>query len=189
MNGIEIIDLARRTYLEELAQFVIAQGKQHPSGEAEVKTLHRDAPKLFGGHYRVDFIGQQDGQPVPVDLIPDRRMRLDKPLEGRSGAMQLRIEQLVWDDVLIRHDAPGDMAAVLKDWFVHWYDPGDQRQPAQADGVVDVIHALEVHPGGLVVDFGSAATGAFSALVTLLRDAGATRMVVSETRPPPPLPN
>ena len=190
MNGNEAVELARRTYLEELAQFVVKQARRFSRGLPEAATMRSQNLALFGGHYRVDFIGQPSAQgeggesdkALPLDLVPDRRMRLDKPLEGASGAMKVRVEQLVWDDVEISHDAPGDLSAPLGTWFAHWYDPDEKRKPAQAGDPVDVIHSLGVYPGKLLVDFGSASPSAFWALVALLRDAGATGITIRETR-------
>lgn len=190
MNGNEAVELARRTYLEELAQFVVRQSRRFSRGLPEAATMRTENPALFGGHYRVDFIGQATGQvgkgpgdkALPLDLVPDRRMRLDKPLDGASGAMKVRVEQLVWDDVEISHDAPGDLSGPLGPWFAHWYDPDEKRKPAQAGDPVDVIHSLGVYPGKLLVDFGSASPSAFWALVALLRDAGASAITIRETR-------
>jgi len=185
MNGNEVVELARRTYLEELAQFVVRQAGRFSRGLPEAATMRSQNLALFGGHYRVDFIGQAQGaedKALPLDLVPDRRVRLDTPLDGVSGAMKVRVEQLVWDDVEISHDAPGDLSAALGPWFAHWYDPDEKRKPAQAGGPVDVIHSLGVYPGKLLVDFGSASPSAFWALVALLRDAGAGAITIRETR-------
>lgn len=186
MNGNEVIELARRTYLEEFAHFVRKQAGLYPQGAAEVQTVHAKNPALFGGHYRADYIGQRGEEQTPVDLVPDNRVRLDAPLDGMSGATQIRMEQIVWDDVLIGHDLPADLLTErLKSWFEHWYDPEDRRKPADSGGTTDVIHSLGVYPGRLAVDFGSASPSAFWALVALLRDAGATRLVIGESRPQP----
>lgn len=187
MNGNEIIELARRTYLEELSRFVLKQAERFQRGAAEVQTLTSGETALLGGHFRVDFIAQRagDAQPVPINLIPDNRLRLDTPLDGAAGAMRVRVEQIVWDDVEISHDITGDLTPLLKDWFEHWYDPDDRRKPTTPGGAVDVIHSVTLAPGKLVVDFGSASPSAFWALVALLRDAGASAITIRETRPPP----
>lgn len=184
MNGNEIVELARRTYLEELAQFVVKQAGRFKRGLPEAAIERSENPALFGGHYRVDFIGQGEGEKVlPLDLVPDRRLRLETPLDGAAGAMTVRVEQLVWDDVAISHDAPGDLSGPLGPWFSHWYDPDETRKAAAVGEPVDVIHSLGVYPGKLLVDFGSASPSAFWALVAVLRDAGATAITVGETRP------
>lgn len=187
MNGNEVIELARRTYLEEFSRFVAKQASRFQRGAAEVQTVNTGDTQLFGGHYRVDFIAQRanDPKPVPIDLIPDNRLRLDGPLDGASGVMRVRMEQIVWDDVEIAHDIAGDLTARLKPWFDHWYDPEDRRKGAESGGAVDVIHSLTILPGRLIVDFGSASPSAFWALVALLRDGGASAITIRETRPPP----
>lgn len=194
MNGNEIIELAYRTYVEEFAQFVGKASKAVSEGQAEVVTEHADAPALFRGLYRVDFhgrgaagrdlLGQTRVKPMVTELTPDRRVRLDSPIEGKAGAMNVRMTQIVWDDVGIRHDAPGDLRAALEPWFEHWFDPDDRRKP-DASGMVGVIHALTIEPGVMHVDFGTATPDAFWALMALLRDAGARQVAIGETRPPP----
>lgn len=194
MNGNEIIELAWRTYVEEFAQFVGKASKAVSEGQAEVVTEQGAAPGLYRGLYRVDFygkgsagrdlLGQTKIKPMATELTPDRRVRLDAPIEGAAGAMKVRMTQIVWDDVGIRHDAPGDLGAALGPWFEQWFDPDDKRKP-DANGIVGVIHALTMEPGVMHVDFGTATPDAFWALMALLRDAGATKVVIGETRPPP----
>lgn len=185
MNGNEIIDLARRTYMEELAEFVLKQARRFEGGVAEAPMQRDDLPGLFGGHYRADFIGQANGRPHPVDMTPDRRVRMDNAIDGMAGAARVRMEQIVWDDVDITHDAAGDLTAALTAWFERWYDPDDRRAAAAQGGIVEVIHSLGVKPGRLLVDFGSAGPNALWELVALLRDAGARTITIRETRPPP----
>ncbi len=183
MNGNDVVELARKTYLEEFAQFVVKASRQVGGGHAEVTIERSEDPTLFRGLYRVDFIGQDQGKSLATELNPDRRVRLDTPINGAAGMMQVRMEQIVWDDVGIVHDAPGDLAGALAPWFDHWFDPDDKRSPG-AGGGVDVIHALSMEPGLLHVDFGTASPDAFWALMTLLRDAGAQGVTIRETRRP-----
>jgi hypothetical protein len=185
MNGNEIIELAWRTYVEEFAQFVAKASKAVTDGVAEVQTERPEDKALFRGLYRVDFAGQDGHRMVATELNPDRRVRLETPLEGAAGAMKVRMVQIVWDDVGIRHDAPGDLTAAVTPWFEHWFDPEDKRKPAGEGGLVGVIHSVSMEPGVLHVDFGTATPDAFWALMALLRDAGATRAMIGETRPPP----
>ena len=115
-----------------------------------MQTVNSGETVWFGGHYRVDFIGQQGDRPVPVDLVPDNRVSLDVPLDGAAGTMRVRMEQIVWDDVEISHNAPGDLTTGLRLWFEHWYDPDDRRKAAESGGAVDVIHALGIFPASCV---------------------------------------
>jgi hypothetical protein len=186
MDGNDIINLARKTYLDEFARFIGKQTARFKRGAAEVATTRTGETHLLGAHYRVDFVGQEEDQPRPIELVPDSRVRLDTVLDGMSGAMRVQMEQIVWDDVAIAHDLTGDVVSILQPWFDHWYDPNDKRSLASSGGITDVVHSLGVYPGQLVVDFGTASTSAFWSLIALLRDAGAQSVVISETRPPPP---
>jgi hypothetical protein len=185
MDGNEIINLARKTYLDEFAGFVRKHAARFKPGAAEVATTRTGETLLLGGHYRIDFVGQDGDTSRAIELVPDNRVRIDTPLDGMSGPMRVRVEQIVWDDVEITHDLPGDITARLQPWFDHWYDPNDKRSAASAGGITDVIHSLGVYPGQLVVDFGTASASAFWALIAVLRDAGAKTVVIRETRPAP----
>ena len=179
MNGKEVVELAHRTYLEELGKFVLAQAERFGQGQPEVPTLRAQNQTLFRGQYRVDFVGHaEDGTGVPLDLIPSRRMQLDSPREGLAGGMNVRIEALAWDDVEISHNAPGDLPGALGPWFETWYDPNETRKPG---GPANVIHWVGIGENMLLVDFGSASPGAFWALVDVLREAGATSLTIRES--------
>lgn len=182
MNGKQVVELAYRTYLEELAQFIVAQAQHFGRGRPEAPTLRPDNLSLFQGHYRVDFIGHAaDGATVPLDLNANRRMQLDSPREGRVGGATVRIEALAWDDVEISHDATGDLQRALGPWFEGWYDPNGRRKPIQPGAPLDAIHWVGVGENMLLVDFGSASPNAFWALVDVLREAGATSITVRQS--------
>ena len=179
MNGKEVVELARRTYLEELAQFILAQARNYRRGLPEAATLRPENQALFRGHYRVDFVGQtDDGATVPLDLVASRRLQMASPREGLAGGMNVRIEALAWDDVEISHDAQGDLLGALGPWFETWYDPNETRKPG---GPANVIHWVGIGENMLLVDFGSASPGAFWALVDVLREAGATSLTIRES--------
>ena len=182
MNGKEVVELARRTYLEELAQFILAQAGNYRRGLPEAATLRPENQALFRGHYRVDFVGQtDDGVMVPLDLVASRRLQMASPREGLAGGMNVRIEALAWDDVEISHDAQGDLLGALGPWFETWYDPNEKRRPREPGRPADVIHWVGIGENMLLVDFGSASPGAFWVLVDVLREAGATSITIRQS--------
>jgi hypothetical protein len=182
MNGNEIIELARKTYVDQFAVFARKLSAEFPDGAAEkVCEIEKSTP-LYASLYRADFVRQADhGQPLIQDFQPDGYVTFD-PLDGMAGGARVRMEQLCWDDVEITHDLKQDMTPVLKLWFEQWFDPDDKRLAANPNRQVDVIHAVGVHPGRLTIDFGTASTQAFWALIARLRDAGATSLTVRDTR-------
>ncbi len=183
MDGNEIVNLARRTYLDQFAAFVRNQFAKYPEGAAEVAT-QRENNQLFGEHYRIDFMTSRNTaakDALVVELVPDAQVRFD-PIEGMAGATRVHMQHLVWDDVEISHDIPGDLSPILQGWFDHWYDPDGRRDPGRSGGAVDVIHSLGVYPGAVAVDFGTASVDAFWSLVALLRDAGASQLTIRATR-------
>lgn len=176
MNGKEVVELAHRTYLEELGKFVLEQAEHFGRGQPEAPTQRPQNAALFGGGYRVDFIARPADRPwVPLDLVPNRRMQLASPREGLANGVTVRIEALAWDDVEISHNAPGDLQAALGPWFEAWYDPNETRKPG---GPLNVIHWLGIGDNMLLVDFGSASPRAFWELVDVLRAAGATSVTI-----------
>ncbi len=188
MDGDDLITLARQLYVDQFVGFLRSQFEKFPGGAAEAPTERPADPTLYGAHYRVDFLTTLKSKldaSVIVDLFADEQLEFD-PIEGASGDTQIRVEKLNWDDVEIVHDLPGDMAGLLKDWFSHWYDPDERRIAKGATRPPDVIHSLGIHPGALVIDFGTASTDAFWSLIAILRDAGAGRLVIRDTRQLPP---
>lgn len=182
MNGKEVVELARRTYLEELARFVMAQAGNFPRGLAEAATARPENQALFRGGYRVDFVGQtEEGAMVPLDVVAKRRLEIPSPREGLAGSLKVRIEALSWDDVEISHDATGDLLGALGPWFETWFDPTDKRRPADPGRPADVIHWVGIGDNMLLVDFGSAPPSAFWALVEVLRAAGATSITIRQS--------
>jgi hypothetical protein len=184
MDGNELISLARQLYIDQLVGFLRSQFAKYPGGAAEVPTERPTNPNLYGAHYRIDFVtsvkGEMDASLV-VELEPDQQLEFD-PIEGTAGATEVRMEKLNWDDVEIVHDIPGDMAPRLKDWFEQWYDPDERRITKDAKRPPDVIHSLGIYPTSLVIDFGTASTDAFWSLIAILRDAGAKKLLVRDTR-------
>jgi hypothetical protein len=184
MDGNELISLARQLYVDQLVGFLRNQFAKYPGGSAETPTERPTNPNLYGAHYRVDFLTTIEGKmdaSVVVDLVPDQQLEFE-PIEGSAGPTRVRMEALNWDDVEIAHDVAGDMAPRLKDWFNDWYDPDERRITPGATQPPDVIHSLGIYPNALVIDFGTASTDAFWSLIAILRDAGAKRLVIKDTR-------
>lgn len=188
ITGTQVVADARQLYVQQLVAFLRNRFAKDPAGAAEAPTERTNNPNLYGNHYRIDFVTSVKGKldaSVVVELVPDRQLSID-PIEGTAGPTRIRLEHVSWDDVEILHDAPGDMAARLNPWFAHWYDPDDKRVPAPGEPPPGVIHSLGIYPDALVIDFGSAPVDAFWSLVTLLRDAGASKLTVRATRQLPP---
>lgn len=182
MNGNDIVDLARKTYVDQFAAFAGKLGAEYPDGAAEKVCEVQKATPLYGALYRADFVRQAEGGQLSIqEFQPDSYVTFE-PLDGMAGSARVRMEQLCWDDVEIVHDLRQDMAPVLKLWFEQWFDPDDTRLASNRDRQIDVIHSLGVHPGRLTIDFGTASTQAFWGLIARLRDAGATSLVVRQTR-------
>ncbi len=62
-----------------------------------------------------DFV-MNDDQVRVVELAPDDELSFD-PVEGKYGSVSLRVRNLQWDDVVLRHDLGELPHAQLKRWF------------------------------------------------------------------------
>lgn len=172
MDPESLIRHARELYLDEFIDFVERQNLASVQGAAEVKLRLSNRSEVYQRLYCADFVNN-DGQPQVLELRPVRALQFPL-IEGSYGEAVLVIEQMRWDSVVVRHDAPEPLDA-LAGWFERWFDPEDMRH---VDGAVlgNVIHSLVVEPGTLSIDFGSSETDAFWEVVDLLVAAGATTL-------------
>lgn len=182
MDAIEVIEHARRIYVDQLARFMEEAAKQLPDGWGEMQTSRGEASALFRGLYRVDYLGREGGELSVAELAPDKYLQLNQAIEGSFGSLLVRIEQVEWDDVAISHDSAEDLTAVLTPWFEQWSDLGDTRQLTEETKLLGVIHVLQLQRGYVEVDFGSAPLDALWELLMLLGDAGASKVTISRTR-------
>src|SRR5689334_14525182 len=136
MDGNEIVELARKTYVDQFAAFIRALSAEPGGGAPEAIYEAPQPNRLFAGLYRVDF-ARKAGDGVAIrDLQPDAYVTFDV-LDGTSGPMCFRMEQLCWDDVEISHDLKQDLTPLLKPWFDQWFDPDDRRLKANRDHAID----------------------------------------------------
>lgn len=170
MNPAAFIITIQTHYLDQFRSFVKEQQQSCSRGTAEVKFQLADQDELFRQLCCIDFI-KNDGQIEPVELQPDI-VRFE-PFSGRIGSAELLVEQLQWNDVVIRHTLASPPHDELDTWFQHWFDPNDDRHRDDAE-LGNIIHSLWVRPRELTVDFGTASPDAFWSLLAILERAGTT---------------
>ncbi len=170
----------RDHYVEQFRAFADEQKRHCETGASEVKLQLSEQSELFQRLYCVDFLRNENGQPRPVELLPDRFLKFDT-LSGSFGAARLVIEHLRWDDVTIHHDLALLPPEAIANWFEQWFDPDDRRfdQAAQLSGV---IHSLLIQPGAISIDLGTAPPEAFWDILGVLERARATSIRVSSSR-------
>lgn len=169
----------REHYLEQLRAFVRDQKQSCTQGASEVKLQLSDESEIFHHLYCVDFIKNDGEKPEIVELQPERVLKFE-PISGSLGDANLRIDDLRWDDLLIRHDSTGSLGGI-EAWFQQWFDPEDKRYEKDAE-FSGVVHSLLVRPGNLSIDLGSAPTAALWALLDLIEQDGAQNIRVSSSR-------
>jgi hypothetical protein len=169
----------RDHYVEQFLLFVAEQRRNSLRGDAEVKVEFEPGTSIFRGLCCADFV-RNDVQPEIIHFEPDRVLGFN-PISASLGDAELRFEQVRWDDVVIHHDAQGDLSGALGGWFERWFDPDDRRHNPGTE-LGNVIHSLAVEPEKLSVDFGTAAPDSFWELLNLLEKAGATELRISSSR-------
>lgn len=174
-NARYFLSRIRDDYTQQLLVFVAEQRRNSLRGEAEVKLDLEPGTKAFRSMTCADFV-RNDGQPEIIEFTPEHLLGFD-PVAATLGNADLKINQLQWDGVVIRHDASFDPERILGGWFERWFDPDDRRYQGGAD-LGNVIHSLVVEPGQLTIDFGSAAPDAFWEILELLEKAGATEISI-----------
>lgn len=174
-NARYFLSRIRDDYTQQLLVFVAEQRRNSLRGEAEVKLDLEPGTKAFRSMTCADFV-RNDGQPEIIEFTPEHLLGFD-PVAATLGNADLKINQLQWDGVVIRHDASFDPERILGGWFERWFDPDDRRYHGGAD-LGNVIHSLVVEPGQLTIDFGSAAPDAFWEILELLEKAGATEISI-----------
>ena len=181
MDGaVELISRVRDHYVQQYLAFIDAQRNQWPSGVAEVKFEIPEKSELFRKLYCVDFIAKEGDEVVVREMLPDRILKFGTlSLEIREA--QVVIEQLVWDDVQLHHDAVAFDIGRVGRWFDHWFDPDDARLDPNAE-LGGVVHSLMVKGNEISLDLGSAAPEAFWDMLEVVAGSGATTMRVTSWR-------
>lgn len=179
MDPVAFVARIRDHYVDQFRAFAAQQRASCKQGAAEVKLEVSGQSGLFDRLYCADFVSN-DGNWEVVELQPESFLKFDA-ITGSFGKASLSIEQLRWDDVIIRHDLDHVPADALSRWFQHWFDLEDKRQDPTAE-VSGVIHSMMLEPRSLFVDFGTATPDAFWDILQLLEDAGAGRLEVSSSR-------
>jgi hypothetical protein len=144
-------------------------------GASELKLRLDKSVDLFEKLFCIDFMAN-DGGFQGVALEPENLLSSDK-ICAFLGAATLSIEPLRWDQAIVRHDLAALPSEGIARWFRRWFDPDDERANLAAE-LLGVIHSLQIKPGVLFIDFGTAPTDAFWELLALLEDAGTRNIQV-----------
>ena len=196
MDVVDLVTRVRDHFIEQFGAFVEQQEDACKFGSPEVKLQMSPDSALYEQLYCVDFIkpsgeadesDEDDGEELDedeinegmVDFQPGFFLEFD-PTSGTFGSMAVEIEQLRWDDVIIRHDLEPLPEDRIAEWFELWFDPEDERYDPEAR-FGGIIHSLLVEPGLISVDFGTAPVNAFWDLLELLESSGAKRAVIACT--------
>jgi hypothetical protein len=175
-----LIEKIREHYLWQFNVFVAEQRRRHGSGSAEVKFELSPQSSVFRRLYCVDFATKKGDVAIIRELQPDLILTFE-PFQIDVRGVSIELEQLVWDDVEIHHDASNVLRGDVERWFNYWFDPEESRYDPGTD-VSRIIHSLIVTGGQISIDLGTATTDAFWDMLDLVAAAGATTIRVTSSR-------
>jgi hypothetical protein len=178
MDLLALIERVRNHYVDQFEIFVERQEQDATRGHAEVKFLIPEPTALHRRFACIDFVKNDDG--VEAVLFEPEHVLQFAPFSGVFGRMTLGVEALRWDVVAVHHDLP--VAPQLDKWFQRWFDPEDERHDPSAR-LGGIIHSLNVIPGVVSIDFGSAPAEALWQLLEHFDMAGAKRLTINSQAP------
>lgn len=173
----KIISRARDHYVDQFLSLVSHQMDQHEDGAAEVKLKLADDSAVFKQLYCADFL---HGDPPQVVEFQVKNIEDIEPVAVTIGRCFISVEQVIWGNVILRHDVDGFSGSNLSDWFSYWFDPTDERQEP-GYGVSNIIHSVSIEHRLICVDFGTAVSQALWELLDLLEVAGANDIRINSS--------
>ena len=176
----DLLSRARDHYADQFKAFADEQRAKYPISASEIKLQSNKECAIFNSLYCVDSIAKIDGVDRILELSPEYYLRFDAIVDQYREAA-LIIRHLRWDDVLLHHDLDTLPEIELNAWFHYWFDPEDERQPADPADLSCVIHSLLIKPRALSADFGTAPPEALWEMLELLEGAGATTITISSS--------
>lgn len=170
----ELVTRVREHYLEQFWKFVEEQKERCPTGTNELK-IQSNGPRetLHRNLYCFDFATNHDGKIGFVELEPDKFLSFE-PFVVDYGRMAVRVDELEWDRIIVRHDLGELPPGAIDAWFDRWFGPDDQQ--------TDMIHWLGSNTSEISCDLGTAPEDAFYDLLDLLEGAGVKTVQISSGR-------
>jgi hypothetical protein len=134
---------------------------------------------------RHDLISLVEGQIAGVLVIRPKTASVFERFMDEGNGLQLLVSPFTWDQCLLLVQDLDQEAGEqpLLDWFDRWFNPEALKPPGES-GIRGVIHSMLLsasdEPGTTVleIDFGTAPVAALTELFDVLRDAGATSIVL-----------
>ncbi|MBY8828843.1 hypothetical protein [Hephaestia mangrovi] len=170
----DLVVQVRDHYVDQFRVFVAQQRKTCRTGCPEVKFSLPEDNAAFQRLVVVDFV-RNDAGPEAVFFEPKNALAFNA-IECNIETTKLVVEELQWDQVLIKHDAP-QVEDIIRNWFDKWFDVEERRFDSSSD-ISNCIHSIYIEPGELQVDLGTAPPEAFWELLHGLAAGNANRITV-----------
>ena len=180
MTADELFEAARSLHVDQFSRFVEKSAAGCSRGSAEVKLILSENSTLHRRFFCVDFVCNDENGRSTHEMIPDEILNVEGFVIDWDG-LEIVFEDLDWSDVVLSHDAREVGLDAIEQWFQRWCDP-DETRPRPAGPFSLSAHSLELSPGEIWTDLGTAPSTALGDLLTLLRDAGAREALISASR-------
>lgn len=176
LGPVAFIARVRDTYVDQFRAFAEHQLAEGVKGASEIKLELKKSDAVLKRLYCADFMMATDEGYEPVLFQAETQLCFE-PFEARVGAMDVAFASFGWDGIDIQYDSALTAEEILDDWHDYWFDADDERRDPDAF-LNGNIHNVEVYPGGISVDMGTAPAEAFWDLLEAFDAAGVTRLEI-----------
>lgn len=180
MTLVELLERIRQPYVAALSR-AASQPAHHVEPVLRGSDGRPAADGVLDTPCRYDLIHKGSGDAQTVDAT--ERIQLD-PLRVEFDGMVLNLSAFSWDwlTVTIAGIADADANALMRHWFLRWFD-ADDANAANAEGLYGVVHFID-DPERVDdqlqfrIDLGSAAAESVAELIEELLRQGATAITM-----------
>lgn len=185
----EIIARIRDVYVSAFAQAVRQQRQR--GGSLLVEACFNDeatsTPTADPFHLpmRQDLVPVKNGNAEAIMVVRGPLPQFEQVALEYDDGFQVGVGPFTWDEcrvVAVGVGSGADLTPVVE-WFADWAGLGDEREPDAKTGLMFVAHHADLVTAdedliALDVDFGTAPAGALEELIGVLKEMGATHVIV-----------
>lgn len=162
--------------MAQFAAFAEECTDRDPDGHLEMPVELAEGSRCLERFFRADFVGAEGMR----EMRP-REVLAPNGHHGRIGGVGVRLDDLVWDDVVLAHDGAEIGPDAIQTWFLDWCDPDQTARPASGP-FSGKAHSVILDRDEIWVDLGTAPADALIELLEVVSRAGAREVRVSASR-------
>ena len=172
----DVLTEVREAYFDQFRDFVERQQAACVEGSPELKFELTGTDAVFRKLYCADFV-RTDGKADIVEFNPAERPAIE-PFSTEFGFMDVRVDNLVWDKLVVEWEPKVLSVEALNEWFETWFDPRGRRRHRTSE-FAECIHCVVLTSESLNIDLGTAPVDAVHALLEMLEQEGVERVRIS----------